>query len=494
MADISILQLPPTTYANANDVTVIVQDGITKKVAASVFQSGIVGPVGPIGPAGPTGPTGATGPQGPIGVGIAGPQGPTGPAGVQGAIGPTGSPGSNGLDGATGPTGPTGPVGAGITIKGTVPTVGDLPSTGNTPGDCYIVESNGSLYVWDGTAWFDSGQIVGPTGATGATGPTGPTGDTGPTGPTGDIGPTGPSGTGPTGPTGPTGDIGPTGPSGTGPTGPTGDTGPTGPTGATGPSGTGPTGPTGPTGDVGPTGPSGTGPTGATGATGPTGDTGPTGPTGATGPQGADGLSSSFYQYQADTTQTSGTPTSGHLFWDTATQISATSLTFSHLEQGGIDIDIFLSFLKTDDIIVLQDQNNSNNYQKWQVSASPTVVPNSYVLVPVTFISSTGTGTSNFANNLNLIVVLQSAGLTGPTGPTGSSGPTGATGPTGPSVTGPTGPTGPAPAIGGIDTQVQFNNLGLLGGSANLTWNNGTNALSIGGTVNATAGMFGGTF
>jgi hypothetical protein len=176
-----------------------------------------------------------------------------------------------------------------------------------------------------------------------------------------------------------------------------------------------------------------------------------------------------------------------------------------------------LSFLKTDDIIVLQDQVNSNNYQKWQVSATPTVVPNSYVLVPVTFVTSTGTGTSNFANNLNLIVVLQSAGLTGPTGPTGasgptgatgptgpsvtgptgptgSSGPTGATGPTGPSITGPTGPTGPSPAIGGIDTQVQFNNLGLLAGSANLTWNNGTNALSIGGTVNATAGMFGGTF
>jgi hypothetical protein len=31
MADISILQLPPTTYVNANDVTVVVQDGITKK-------------------------------------------------------------------------------------------------------------------------------------------------------------------------------------------------------------------------------------------------------------------------------------------------------------------------------------------------------------------------------------------------------------------------------------------------------------------------------
>lgn len=70
MADISILQLPPATTVSANDVTVVVQDGITKKVAASVFQGGIIGPVGPIGPAGPTGPlgpTGATGPLGPTG-------------------------------------------------------------------------------------------------------------------------------------------------------------------------------------------------------------------------------------------------------------------------------------------------------------------------------------------------------------------------------------------------------------------------------------------
>lgn len=38
MADISILQLPPATYLNVNDVTVIVQDGVTKKAAIALFQ------------------------------------------------------------------------------------------------------------------------------------------------------------------------------------------------------------------------------------------------------------------------------------------------------------------------------------------------------------------------------------------------------------------------------------------------------------------------
>ena len=261
-----------------------------------------------------------------------GAQGPTGP------IGPSGGP--------TGPTGPTGAQGQGIALKGTVATPADLPSTGNVVGDSYIVQSNGSLYTWSGSAWVNNGPIVGPTGATGPTGPTGSqgnvgptgapstvTGPTGPTGSQGNFGPTGSQGVqgiqgiqGVTGPTGPTGAqstvAGPTGVQGNvGPTGPTGNTGaastvagPTGPTGAQGAQGnvgaTGPTGAQGNVGDHGPTGPQGiqgeqgiqgvvgpTGSTGASGATGPTGATGapstiagPTGPTGAQGTQGIQGV------------------------------------------------------------------------------------------------------------------------------------------------------------------------------------------------------------
>jgi hypothetical protein len=144
------------------------------------------------------------------------------------------------------------------------------------------------------------------------------------------------------------------------------------------------------------------------------------------------------------------------LFWNNTTQISATQITLSHLERGGIDIDIFLSFIKTGDSFVLQDQNNSIDFQKWEVSATPTIVPNSYVTLPVTLVTSGGAGTTNFADNINLLVVIQSAGLVGPTGATGPTGPTGAVstvpGPTGPTgATGPqgaTGPTGPQGAVG----------------------------------------------
>jgi hypothetical protein len=86
MADISILQLPPATSVGANDVTVIVQNGITKKAAVTVFQNGIVGPQGPAGPQGPQGVAGTPGAQGQQGV-----PGPGGPQGVAGPAGPSGT-------------------------------------------------------------------------------------------------------------------------------------------------------------------------------------------------------------------------------------------------------------------------------------------------------------------------------------------------------------------------------------------------------------------
>lgn len=57
----------------------------------------------------------------------------------RGAVGPAGLPG---------PTGPTGPQGTGINMKGTVPTIADLPATGNVNGDGYVVLADGHVYVW----------------------------------------------------------------------------------------------------------------------------------------------------------------------------------------------------------------------------------------------------------------------------------------------------------------------------------------------------------
>jgi hypothetical protein len=279
-------------------------------------------------------------------------------------------------------------------------------------------------------------------------GPTGPTGTQGPTGPTGVAGPTGATGAastvqGPTGPTGQTGSGGPTGPQGAassvqGPTGPTGPTGAQGDAGPTGPLGN--TGGIGPQGNLGPTGP--TGPTGAVGPQGPQGSIGPTGPT---GPTGARGTSSNLFQYFAKTTATSGNPGTGFLLWDNATQISATSINVNNITDDNVDINIFLALLEQTELITIQHQDDSADFQTFEISGPP-IQLSGYWTIPVTFISSGGTGTTNFANNLPLFIALVQ-GVTGATGPQGATGPTGPQGITGP--TGPTGPTGAASTVAG---------------------------------------------
>lgn len=116
-------------------------------------------------------------------------------------------PAGSGLTGPAGPKGDKGDEGepgAGLEIKGSVPNIGALPSTGVAVGTVYITEndSHGHVYRADGS-WFDLGfPLRGPAGAPG---PAGPAGSTGAQGVPGDRGPQGAQGpAGPEGPPGPT--------------------------------------------------------------------------------------------------------------------------------------------------------------------------------------------------------------------------------------------------------------------------------------------------
>lgn len=98
-----------------------------------------------------------------------------------------------GPQGPQGPKGDKGDDGAGVAIAGSVETYGDLPA-GLGPGDAgdgYLVEADGRLYVWSGTAFPANGAGVefrGPQGPEGPQGPQGPKGDTGAKGDTGNTG------------------------------------------------------------------------------------------------------------------------------------------------------------------------------------------------------------------------------------------------------------------------------------------------------------------
>ena len=109
----------------------------------------------------------------------------------------------------TGTFGEKGADGTSVTILGSYNTLAELQAAHPTGslGDAYMV--SGDLYVWNGSAWEDVGQIQGPQGVQGPTGPQGPKGDTGETGAQGPQGETGE-----TGAKGDKGDTGAQGPQG----------------------------------------------------------------------------------------------------------------------------------------------------------------------------------------------------------------------------------------------------------------------------------------
>lgn len=108
--------------------------------------------------------------------------------GPQGLKGDTGDQGPQGIQGIQGPPGADG---AGIEIAGSVATYNELPTglTTADSGDGYLVEADGLLYIWSGTAFPADGSGVafrgpaGPAGADGATGAQGPRGSQWFTGP-----------------------------------------------------------------------------------------------------------------------------------------------------------------------------------------------------------------------------------------------------------------------------------------------------------------------
>ena len=152
MATKKISQLTLATSVTGVDLVPIVQGGVTKRAAVSLF--GGVGATGPTGAAGGAGANGSTGPTGAAST-------VTGPTGSQGAAstvtGPTGSAGADGaastVTGPTGSTGPgvTGPTGLSYTNVVVTPTAlaANTTVTGYSPGagDIYRLAVTGSTGV-----------------------------------------------------------------------------------------------------------------------------------------------------------------------------------------------------------------------------------------------------------------------------------------------------------------------------------------------------------
>lgn len=105
-------------------------------------------------------------------------------------VGPRGLQGEGG---AAGPPGPKGEAGQGLQVSGAVTNYAGLPSnlTSQDAGKAYVVNSEGLLYIWSGTAFPAAGQGVAFVGAKGDQGIQGQQGAPGVQGIQGQTGPQG---------------------------------------------------------------------------------------------------------------------------------------------------------------------------------------------------------------------------------------------------------------------------------------------------------------
>jgi hypothetical protein len=112
---------------------------------------------------------------------------------------------------------------------------------------------------------------------------------------------------------------------------------------------------------------------------------------------------------------TMGDPGSGKLRVNNATLSAATQMAISVTTNPGTDVTNVLRAIQTGDQIVVQDKSNAANWIRYTVASAPTN-NTTWFLIPLTFVSGSGTTSAN--NNL-LVVAFQT---TGPGGGGGGSG------------------------------------------------------------------------
>lgn len=112
--------------------------------------------------------------------------------------------------------------------------------------------------------------------------------------------------------------------------------------------------------------------------------------------------------YRTDTTLTT-TPGAEKMTWNNSTQISSTTIYINIVDQT-TDLFVFYEQVAVGDTILIQDRNDSDNYQTWKVTATPTYASSVFTF-PVTLVNSGGTGTTNFPNNHEIFIYTNRAAV-----------------------------------------------------------------------------------
>lgn len=113
---------------------------------------------------------------------------------------------------------------------------------------------------------------------------------------------------------------------------------------------------------------------------------------------------SNFYLYNNINGISSPPPANGDVGYN-ATTLATTSIVYiSHRTRDGIDIDVYLALINTLNDLYLQDQSDSTNFAKFNIISAPTLIPNSYISIPVTQSGFGGNGNTAFGAGHNILV------------------------------------------------------------------------------------------
>jgi len=93
----------------------------------------------------------------------------------------------------------------------------------------------------------------------------------------------------------------------------------------------------------------------------------------------------------------------GNVSYNNSAQASATVIYITHLTRDNIDVEIFYAQISSINDLYIQDQENSVNFIKYNITAS-TYIANQYITLSVIAISAGGTGFTNFGNGHNIII------------------------------------------------------------------------------------------
>jgi hypothetical protein len=112
---------------------------------------------------------------------------------------------------------------------------------------------------------------------------------------------------------------------------------------------------------------------------------------------------SDLFNYTASTVL-NGVPAAGQITWEEATQVTSQSFRMNFTTADAININDAIAGLRAGDIISIQATGNRlNDFQNWNVRATPGLIAG-YYTIPCTIDTSGGIGTTNFTNALPLSI------------------------------------------------------------------------------------------